>query len=54
MDEIHEQRICLKFCFKIGKTATESYKLLQQAFGDNAIKQTTAFEWIKKFKDGRQ
>ena len=54
MDEIHEQRICLKFCFKIGKTATESYKLLQQAFGDNAIKQTTAFEWFKKFKDGRQ
>ena len=26
-----EQCICIKFCFKIGKTATETYQLLQQA-----------------------
>ena len=24
-----EQRICIKFCFKIGKTATETYQSLQ-------------------------
>ena len=27
--ESTEQRICIKFCFKIGKTATETYQLLQ-------------------------
>jgi len=31
MYESTEQRICIKFCFKIGKTATETYQLLQQA-----------------------
>ena len=31
MCESTEQRICIKFCFKIGKTATETYELLQQA-----------------------
>ena len=29
--ESTEQRICIKFCFKIGKPATETYQLLQQA-----------------------
>jgi len=29
--ESTEQCICIKFCFKIGKTATETYQLLQQA-----------------------
>jgi hypothetical protein len=26
--------VCEKFCFKLGKTATERWKMLQQAFGD--------------------
>ena len=37
MCESIEQRICIKFCFKIGKTATESYQLLQQAYGEDAM-----------------
>ena len=31
MCERTEQRICIKFCFKIGKTTTETYQLLWQA-----------------------
>jgi len=31
-----EQRICIKFCFKIGKTGTARYQLLQQAYGEAA------------------
>jgi len=31
MSESTEQRTCIKFCFKIGKTATETYQLLRQA-----------------------
>jgi hypothetical protein len=34
MDVLKEQRVFIKFCQKFGKTATESYKMLQQAFGD--------------------
>jgi len=34
MCESTEQSICIKFCFKIGKPATETYQLLQQAYGE--------------------
>jgi len=48
-----EQRICIKFCFKIGKTATETYQLLQQAYGEDAMGRAQAFEWFRRFKEGR-
>jgi hypothetical protein len=38
--ESTEQCICIKFCFKIGKTATEKYQLLQQAYGEDAMSRT--------------
>jgi len=41
-----EQRICIKFCFKIGKTATETYQLLQQAHGEDAMGRTQVFDWF--------
>ena len=37
MCESTEQRICIKFPFKIRKTATETYQLLQQAYGEDAM-----------------
>ena len=37
MCESTEQRICIKFCFKFGKNATETYQLLQQAYGEDAM-----------------
>jgi len=42
--ESTEQRICIKFCFKIGKTATEKYQLLQQAFGEDTMGRTQVFD----------
>jgi len=53
MCESTEQRICIKFCFKIGKTATETYKLLQQAYGEDAMGRTQMFDWFRRFKEGR-
>ncbi|UYV83016.1 GVQW3 [Cordylochernes scorpioides] len=32
-----EQRICIKFCFKLKKSATETYELIKEAFGDAAL-----------------
>jgi len=43
MCESTEQRICIKFCFKIGRTATETYQLLQQAYGEDAMGCTQVF-----------
>jgi len=49
MCESTEQRICIKFCVKIGKTATETYQLLQQAFGEDAMGRTQVFDWFRPF-----
>ena len=32
MVHLREQRACIKFCFKLGKTATECYEMLKTAF----------------------
>jgi len=40
-----EQRICFKFCFKLGKTASETQEMLKETFGDNALDQTQNYEW---------
>jgi len=53
MFESTEQRICIKFCFKIGKTATETYQLLQQAFGEDAMGRTQVFDWFRRVKESR-
>ena len=46
MCESTEQRICIKICFKIGKTATETYQLLQQAYGEDAVGRTQVIDWF--------
>jgi hypothetical protein len=35
MDVLKEQRVCIKFCQNLGKTATKTYEMLQQAFGES-------------------
>jgi hypothetical protein len=34
------------FCFKTGKTARETYELLQQAYGEDAMGHTQVFDWF--------
>jgi len=50
MCESTEQRICIKF---VSKTATETYQLLQQAYGEDAMGRTQVFDWFRRFKEGR-
>ena len=54
MDSIKEQRICIKFCYNLDKTATETHKMLKHAFGDKTMSQIACFKWFAKFKSGRQ
>ena len=42
--------ICIKFCFKLGKNSTETYGMLQTAFGASCVNQASVFEWHKRFK----
>ncbi|GFV37897.1 protein GVQW3 [Trichonephila clavipes] len=51
---IIEQRIVVKFHFKLGKTATETYNLLKEVYGSECLSRARVFEWSKRFKDGRQ
>ena len=52
MADFREQRACIKFCFKLGKTATEHYEMLKKAFGEHAIGSQT-FQWFSWFKAGK-
>ena len=49
-----EERYTIKFCFKLGKNATETYRMLQTAFGASCMNQASAFEWNKRFKEGQK
>jgi hypothetical protein len=53
MDVLKKQHVCIKFCQKLGKMATETYEMLQQAFGETAFSQSKTFEWYSQFKNGR-
>ena len=49
-----EQRVNIKFLTKLGKSATETYNLLTEVYGDQCLSRTQVFEWFKKFKEGRE
>ena len=49
-----EERYAIKFCFKHGKNATETYGMLQTAFGASFMNQAWVFEWNKRFKEARE
>ena len=49
-----EEQYAIKFCFKLGKNATETYRMLQTAFQPSCMNQAPVFEWHKRFKEGRQ
>lgn len=53
MNDSREQRICIRFCVKLGKTGAETIAMMRQAFGANAMTRSKIFEWHKCFREGR-
>jgi len=53
MKDLEEQRVCIKFCFKLGKTFTETFQMLQQAYGEDCLSSKQCHEWYQHFKSGR-
>ena len=49
-----EERYAIKFCFKLGKTATETYGMLQTAYRPFCMNRSSVFQWHKRFKEGRE
>ena len=49
-----EERYAIKFCFELGKTATETYGMLQTAYGPSCMNRSSVFQWHKRFKEGRE
>ena len=48
-----EQRINIKLSVKLGKTATETLKMLSDVYGDSSMSRTRVIEWHKRFvEDG--
>jgi transposase len=52
-DKRLEQRINIKLCARLGKSASETLQLLKEAYGADAMKKTSVFVWHKRFKKGR-
>ena len=49
-----EEWYAIKFCFKLGKNATETtHGMLQAAFWPSCMNRASVFEWHKRFKESR-
>ncbi len=44
-------REALLFCFNLKKSAAESYRLLVEAYGEQALSETTCRDWFRRFKN---
>ena len=49
-----EQRLAIKFCFKVGKSVTETPQMVNAAYGDQALSRSKVFRWYGRFRDGRE
>ncbi|GFW14064.1 putative transposable element [Trichonephila clavipes] len=50
----NEKRCAIKFCFRLGHNATETFAKLQQAYGDSVLSRAHVFRWFKAFSEGRE
>ena len=54
MERTVEQRYAVNFCFQLGKSASETFEIITQAYRDDASSHTRVFEWHKMFKECRE
>jgi hypothetical protein len=53
MDSKIKQHICIKFCLKLSKFATETLETLREGFGEHFLRRTAVFECHSRFKAGQ-
>jgi hypothetical protein len=54
VDGGNEQRVAIKFCFKVDLSATETLVLVQKAYGNEAVNRSNVFRWYSRFRDGKE
>ena len=54
LEDTLEKWYAIKFCFKLGKNATETYGMLQTAFGASCMNWASVFGWHKRFREDRE
>jgi transposase len=54
IDQQLEQWINIKFHVKLGKKGSEICQMLQQAYGEDALKWSTIFKWVQCYREGRK
>jgi hypothetical protein len=47
-----EQRENVKFCQKLGKSASKTFLMIKQAYGKEALGRSAMFKWHKRFAQG--
>ena len=47
----HEQRINMKFCFKLQKSAKETHEMLKLLYGDAAVTMKTVYKCFERFRN---
>jgi len=53
-DEKIKYRINFIFLVKLGKSTTESLRLLTDGYGDDVMSRPRVFEWHKRFREDRE
>jgi len=48
----HEQRINMKFCFKLQKSGKETHGMLKLVYGDAAVTMKMVCKWFQRFRNG--
>ena len=54
MAENTEQEVCIKFCQKLGKTSSETFEMLKEVYGHEALSSDRVFDWHRCFKEGKR
>jgi hypothetical protein len=50
MDGKIEQRVCIKFCVELSKSAIETLEMPLEVFGKHSLRRTAVFERYSRFK----
>ena len=49
-----ELSCAIRFCVKLGESATVTYEKLQRAYGEHSLSRAQVFRWHKSFLEGRE
>lgn len=49
-----EQRVNIKFCFKLKKNAQDAHEMLRLVYGEEVMTLKTVYKWYERFKSGNE